>query len=43
MNKMEEYLKGYTDRLKSVPFDNEESENWRMGWFKADQILRNAK
>ena len=39
----DEYLKGFNDRLKSIPFDNEKSDDWQMGWHNADQQLRNEK
>lgn len=39
----DEYLKGFNDRLKDIPFDNEKSDDWQMGWHNADQQKRNEK
>ena len=36
----EEYLKGFNDRLKSIPFDNTKQEEWQMGWWDADQRMK---
>ena len=39
----DEYLKGFNDRLKDIPFDDEKSDDWKMGWHNADQQKRNEK
>lgn len=36
----DEYLKGFGDRLKSIQFDNEKSDEWQMGWRNADQNVK---
>ena len=35
----EEYLSGYTARLKGEPFDVNKSDDWKMGWANANQAL----
>ena len=36
----DQYLAGYGARLKSQPFDNNETDDWKMGWQNADRALK---
>lgn len=35
-----EYLTGYSARLDGRPFDNNETDDWKMGWLNANQALK---
>ena len=36
----DEYLAGYNARLNDQPFDDNETDDWRMGWLNANQALK---
>jgi len=36
----EEYLAGYNARLKGVAFDENQTDEWKMGWMNAHQALK---
>lgn len=36
----DEYLAGYSARLNGRPFDNSETDDWKMGWLNANQALK---
>ena len=36
----DEYLAGYSARLNDRPFDNDETDDWKMGWLNANQALK---
>lgn len=36
----EEYLDGFRARLKRLPFDESQSNDWKMGWTNANQALQ---
>lgn len=36
----EEYLDGYSSRLNGLPFDESQSDDWKMGWTNANQALQ---
>lgn len=36
----DDYLAGYNARIKNIPFDGTQSEEWKMGWINADQALK---
>jgi len=38
----DEYLQGFNARLKNIPFDKNQSEEWRMGWMNANQSLKSS-
>lgn len=33
----DEYLSGYSARLSNKPFDEDQDDDWRMGWLNAEQ------
>lgn len=33
----DEYLSGYNARLHNKPFDEDQDDDWRQGWFNAEQ------
>jgi len=35
----DEYLAGYSARLNGHPFNNNETDDWKMGWLNANQAL----
>ncbi len=39
----DEYLNGYNTRLKDLPFDDSQSDEWRMGWINANQAIKSNK
>lgn len=36
----DEYLAGYSARLNDRPFNNNETDDWKMGWLNVDQALK---
>lgn len=38
--KNKEYLNGYRSRLQGLPFNANQSEDWKMGWTNANQALQ---
>lgn len=36
----DDFLAGYNDRLKSVPYNKEKPDEWKMGWHNADQQIK---
>ena len=36
----DEYLAGYRARLNGLPFDKNETNDWKMGWLNANQALK---
>ena len=36
----DEYLAGYRARLNGLPFDKNETNDWKMGWMNANQALK---
>lgn len=40
MGLSDEYLQGFNARLKNMPFDKSQSEDWKMGWINANQSLK---
>lgn len=39
MGLSDDYLKGFNARIKGMPFDNNQSEDWKTGWKNANQQL----
>lgn len=38
--KNKEYLNGYKSRLKRLPFDANQPDDWKKGWINANQALQ---
>ena len=36
----DDFLRGYNARLHDLPFDKDESDDWKMGWLNANKALK---